>query len=209
MDSCTFPLSLEAKQAVLDKIFDYKVPLQDIPQIGECYFHYYQKSIESCGYYGRSESRRDIWHIVGLLKRPDATRVSVETTLREQLLGEEHEDSAEIIHDSINLAVQLLLMIPIGAFTTLGGVITVSGETNLYWKQGTITELVSTEISSQTQMKEHIRLDKPFNARNLKRIAGIEIRWTTNLADHLRMRDDDTAVEIFHCASFLRFHKKW
>jgi hypothetical protein len=61
----------------------------------------------------------------------------------------------------------------------------------------------------QKNMSESVKLEKIFNARNLEHIAGIKVRWTSNLADHLRMRDDDTAVELFHYASFLRFHQTW
>ncbi|KAF8854411.1 hypothetical protein BDZ45DRAFT_597067 [Acephala macrosclerotiorum] len=57
-------------------------------------------------------------------------------------------------------------------------------------------------------MTEQVKLEKIFNARNLEQIGGIKIRWTSNLADHLRMRDDDTAVELFHYVSFLRCHQK-
>lgn len=100
-------------------------------------------------------------------------------------------------------------MIPIGPFLITGGRITVSGETYLPWKEGTITEFVSGVFSPQTCVKERVKFEKGFNARNVKLIAGIEIRWTSNFADHLRMRDDDTAVEIFPYASFLRFHQNW
>jgi hypothetical protein len=100
-------------------------------------------------------------------------------------------------------------MIPIGPFLATSGGITVSDETYVLWKEGTMTEFVSGTFSPQILVKERVKLEKGFNLRNLKRIAGIEIRWTSNLADHLRMREDDTAVEIFHYASFLRFHQNW
>jgi hypothetical protein len=85
----------------------------------------------------------------------------------------------------------------------------VSGETRFDWKAGNIKALVESHFTPQTSMKESVKLEKIFNARNLEHIAGLEIRWINNLADHLRMRDDDTAVEIFHHASFLRFHHNW
>ncbi|KAF2178669.1 hypothetical protein K469DRAFT_731671 [Zopfia rhizophila CBS 207.26] len=44
-----------------------------------------------------------------------------------------------------------------------------------------------------------------FTASNLERIAGIQIKLTDNLADHLRMIDkEDKFVAIFHHASFLK-----
>jgi hypothetical protein len=50
---------------------------------------------------------------------------------------------------------------------------------------------------------DSIKLEKSFNALNVQRIGGIKIWWTNNLADHLRMMDDDKAVFVFHHASFL------
>jgi hypothetical protein len=209
MDSRNFYLSREAKQAILNTFFDYEVTCQQAHELGESYFHYYQDSMKSCGLDGSSLCHQMILNLVDLLKRPDTTRASIETHLKKQFSDEEVDDNVDSLRDSLNLAVRLLLMITIGPFLATGGGIRVSGETYLSWKEGTITELVRTGISPQTSMKEHVRLEKGFNARNLKRIAGIEIRWTSNLADHLRMRDDDTAVEIYHYASFLRFHRDW
>lgn len=37
----------------------------------------------------------------------------------------------------------------------------------------------------------------------MERIADITIYWTDNLADHLRMVEDDRVVAIFHYATFL------
>jgi serine/threonine protein kinase len=85
-----------------------------------------------------------------------------------------------------------------------------SYEERISWSDGTFKDLVTTQMVPQTVLRENIKLEKTFNARNLERIAGIEIRWTGNLADHLKMRDDDTAVEIFHCASSLKYyHNRW
>ncbi len=51
---------------------------------------------------------------------------------------------------------------------------------------------------------ENVKLEKIFSALNLGRIAGMEIQFTNNLADHLRvMSEDDKKVAIFHNASFL------
>jgi hypothetical protein len=204
MDS--FQLSPEAKRAIFENSFNYKVTSQQAETIGRTYFYYYQDSMKSCGLDGSSSCHQKIASVVALLKRPDTTRATLEMFVKKQL-SSNSDDSVEILYDSINLAVRLLLMIPIGPF--LGSGITLRNETYLSWREGTITELVSTTFSPQTQIQERVKLEKVFNARNLKRIAGMEIRWTSNLADHLRMRDEDTAVELFHCASFLKFHQDW
>ena len=46
------------------------------------------------------------------------------------------------------------------------------------------------------------------NQANLEKIAGIQVRWTSNLADHLALRDDDKKVMLFHQASFLELSKE-
>lgn len=48
-----------------------------------------------------------------------------------------------------------------------------------------------------------LKLGREFNVSSMVRIAGFNIELTTNLADHLRLRDADRTVMIFHHASFL------
>ncbi|PKK51253.1 hypothetical protein CI102_2773 [Trichoderma harzianum] len=83
-----------------------------------------------------------------------------------------------------------------------------SGLTAVPWKSGSLNNALATYFCPQkTLQADRPKLGKVFTARNLNRIAGIEIRWTTNLADHLRLVDDDQVVFIFHCASFLQLQK--
>ena len=51
-----------------------------------------------------------------------------------------------------------------------------------------------------------VKLPQSFTAMHLEKIAGIEIRWTSNLADHLLLRDDDTKLLLFHQVSILELH---
>ena len=100
---------------------------------------------------------------------------------------------------SINLAARLLLMIEFGNLSYA-----FSGGKQLVWNHGTLKEFVQEYFcASPTLGHDRIKLEKMFNARNLGRVAGIEIKWTNNLADHLRMMEDDKRVAIFHHASFL------
>lgn len=49
---------------------------------------------------------------------------------------------------------------------------------------------------------------KKFNARQLSRVAGFEIIWTSNLLDHLLVQDEDEKVKvhIFHHVKVLENH---
>ncbi len=75
----------------------------------------------------------------------------------------------------------------------------------LAWEQGpTLREFVINAFPRQGAFaNERVKLDKFFTAKNLSRLAGIKIYWTNNLADHLRILDEDSEVAIFHHALFL------
>ena len=110
-----------------------------------------------------------------------------------------------MLDNSIDLAVRLWLMIPIGGFSHA----VVPGQTVLPWTVGSISDVLTKNFDENPLLDTPVKLGKVFNAMNIERIAGIRIIWTDNLADHLRMRDDDTGVCIFHYASFLRYHQSW
>jgi hypothetical protein len=208
MDSRNFPLSPQDRRILISKIFAN--PGSDFELIGtsQSYFSYYQRMIETCDN-SLTNSHEQIANLIAILKDPVRSRESIQNTLQTKLHKEEGDEGEESVEKSINLGVRLLLMVPTGDFATLGRSITLSGETKLSWNGGTIRDLVCKEFTPQHSMKESIKLERIFNATNLEHIAGIDVRWTSNLADHLRMRDDDKAVEIFHYATFLRLHTKW
>jgi hypothetical protein len=78
-----------------------------------------------------TKTHNDIIELVRLLKEPEATRDSVGDILRERLTEEEAEEADDILEDSINLAVRLLLMVSTGGFLFAGRSLTVSGETKI------------------------------------------------------------------------------
>ena len=57
------------------------------------------------------------------------------------------------------------------------------------------------------QSTESITLPKVFTAANIEMIAGIKVQWSSNLADHLVLKDDDSKVTIFYHASFLELSR--
>ena len=145
--------------------------------------------------------------VVKHLKTGHLTRQAIEDVLVKCLQDDELENKDGILEESLNLAVSLLLMVPIQC--TLSGT-SITGKSKLKWERNaTLQHLVKDRFARQSVLEETVKLEKLFNARNLERIAGIEVLWTSNLADHLRMRNDDKAVEIFHYASFLKLHQSW
>ncbi|RFU24413.1 hypothetical protein B7463_g11924, partial [Scytalidium lignicola] len=100
----------------------------------------------------------------------------------------------------IDLGVRLALMLDVGKLRNA-----YSGRERLIWRDGTLKEYVQ-DVFPDTAVLDHsgIKLSTLFTARNLNRVTGFRVELTTNLGDHLRWREGDKTVSIFHHASFLQ-----
>ena len=108
------------------------------------------------------------------------------------------------LNASLTLAARLWLSISIDSlphFFTPGYVIRWDSDQYL-------SDAVGKEFSSKSQSTETVKLPKVFTAANLEKIAGIQVQWTSNLADHLALKDDDKKVMFFHQASFLELSRE-
>jgi hypothetical protein len=70
------------------------------------------------------------------------------------------------------------------------------------WREKASNHLV--QRIPQISPRWNIRLEKSFNAESLQRIAGIKIRWTDVLADHLLLNEDDNTLHLFRAAPLLK-----
>ncbi|KAK3934495.1 hypothetical protein QBC46DRAFT_427126 [Diplogelasinospora grovesii] len=153
----------------------------------------------------------DIVRIAQLLQQPlsrDQVREAMANFLATPYSSESDSESItpEKGHDmAINLVARLMLMMRIGNVEHE----CIGGRQLLEWEGGgSLQKFVHQHFSKPARRShERIRLEKQFNALNLHRIAGIEIRWTDNLADHLLMMNDDKTVAIFRHASFLELQR--
>jgi hypothetical protein len=115
-----------------------------------------------------------------------------------------HANEDEMLENSINLAASLVLMMSFCGYSY-----GFSGRSQLRWDQDSLRSFVLSYFEPGSDLtKQNVKLDKIFIARNLSRIVGLEIIWTDNLVDHLRMTDDDRRVHIFHHASFLEVQRR-
>jgi hypothetical protein len=74
----------------------------------------------------------------------------------------------------------------------------------------TLSDLVADEFNGMKELVVPVRLESIFIALNLELIGDIQIVWTDNLADHLRMSEEDTKVAIYGHAQFLKMNRdKW
>lgn len=131
------------------------------------------------------------------------SKAEIKDNIRTKLTSQ-HRNEEEILENSVNLVSSLLLMIHCGTFSY-----GFSGRTELQWVQGSLRQHVARYFAEPPVLgHERVKLEKNFTGPNLSWIAGLEIVWTDNLIDHLRMSDDDTKVHIFHHATFLECQRQ-
>jgi hypothetical protein len=121
-----------------------------------------------------------------------------------ELFTSKSDREGEILDNSIDLAARLYLMMSIGHSNYA-----VSSGTSETWDEGNLKDFLSIYFNEpQVLSNSNIKFEKSFNAYNLGRIAGIKVKWTNNLIDHLRMINaDDKTIEVFHHATFLKHVK--
>jgi hypothetical protein len=211
LDGSLYDLDIptEAKRSIVNNLWDQSYESHDFAQIAsrtDSYFCYYQTQCELVrhGNDCSARSHLDIIKMVQLLQAQTATREDIKSSLRSKLPKPEADDVEDVLNNSVDLALRLWLMVNVGGFRR----ILMPGR-SLHWTDGYLRNFLISKFSLQKVLKEHVKLEKLFTAYNLARIAGIEIVWTSNLADHLRMQDDDTRVAIFHHAFFLENRQRW
>lgn len=168
----------------------------------QSFWTYYNKecarALHNGGRYVALRSHRDVVDCIRKLKS-GMLRHDIKEELREKLTAL-HDNEDEMLDNSIDLAASLLLMISFCSFAY-----GFSGRSHLRWSHGSLESFVSAyfDPGAAQLAKENVKMEKIFTARNLCRIAGLDIVWTDNLVDHLRLTDDDRRVHVFHHASFL------
>lgn len=115
-------------------------------------------------------------------------------------------DPSSDIESSIDLAAQLLFMLDFSASPQNA----ISGTEKVIWTHDTVKSAIDKHFSYKPEPTEAcVYLDQGFTGYNIEQIAGVEIFWTDNLADHLRLIEEDTTkVAIFHHVTFLECQEK-
>ncbi|KAH7310192.1 hypothetical protein BKA65DRAFT_414092 [Rhexocercosporidium sp. MPI-PUGE-AT-0058] len=108
------------------------------------------------------------------------------------------------ISNAIDMTVSLWLMVHVGIVQR-----GVTGQTALLWREGCLKDCVAAHFQYQRVLTDRVKFERVFNARNIDRIAGVSIRWTPNLVDHLKFIEDGKkpVLHVFHHAAFLNYHQ--
>ncbi|KAK5636367.1 hypothetical protein RRF57_012079 [Xylaria bambusicola] len=169
-------------------------------------WNYYLKtsilSLHDGGRHVAVRTHRDVVDVAYMLKA-GATRWEAKEALRTKL-KKAHANEDELLENTIDLVASLVVMCDCG-ISSHG----FSGSTEIEWKHGSLGDFLAKHFGGRPILApEKIKFEQTFKARNFDRITGLEIIWTDNLVDHLRLTDDDTKVHIFHHASFLE-SQRW
>lgn len=199
------PLPLATRCAIFNKIWFLNRTVAEYclsEDENSAYFRYYEAQCSGLtrgrGLL-RDQSQEFLLKIIGYLQDSTKEYHSIVDSLR--LEHPSFDD--KLIYPSIFVAARVWSMIHIGedeqAITP--------GQTPIVWRDGILKQRVEDCFGRDSPTTEVVKLPKIFNALNLDKMGGIQIVWTSNLAEHLLMMDDDTKVIVFHHASFLRRHR--
>lgn len=167
------------------------------------YAHQCSLALLNGGHHVFARRHQDLTQIVGMFK-DRLNRQGIFDNLQARLRVANAKSDDDTINGTIDLAARVFTMMNVGELPHA-----TTGSSILNWPDGSIRNFLERYFSEpQVLLDEPIKLKKLFNARNLERIGGIQIKWTSNLAEHLCMVDDDEKVAVFHHAAFLRLHRE-
>lgn len=203
------PIDAATRSQIINELWPRKpsVQLQADELDWEAYFTYYS---EQCRLLRRATATThndvvDITRKLVQLSDKAAVKQALKSCHQTPRVKEDQEQDP-LMENSLLLGARLFVMMDIGtpqfAF---------SGRPRLEWNDGSLQSFVHGYFNEPPAMShENVKLEPIFTAANLERVAGIQVEWTSNLADHLRMTEEENTktVAIFHHASFLRWHQR-
>lgn len=204
----TAPLPLSARKDIINRIFQLALSISDLESRYDgfnAYFDWYEEQCEAAASQVSVRTHGELLELLKLVQSAsrDAQRSKIadQVCIASRVTG---TASDQIVDASIALAVTIWLSISIDSLQHF-----VRPGRCCVWSNGQcLHDAVNSAFSPQAQTSETVKLPKTFTAANLERIAGIKVQWTSNLADHLLLRDDGTKVMLYHQVSFLEMHQK-
>ena len=205
--------SLSLRHYFLFNVFDlqpfevHMATIQATDNAYETFFTRYSLLCKLAANKDREVEKITHWHlveIITLLKRHDSTRGEVVVTVMQDPVVAHSQSLARTL---VDLAAGLWLMLSISMYPG-----DVSYDEPVIWRDyeilGNSQGLVPKTFSDHCNSTDLVKLPQTFTAAHLEQIGGIKVIWTSNFADHLLLKDDDTKLMLFHQASVLQLHKK-
>jgi hypothetical protein len=204
------PLTLQTRRDILQHMWPTSSPngAADHDLDWEPYFHYYENQCEDAlheqGKHVLVRTHQDIIDIASKIGQ-DQCRETIRDELKALFITDELlPDQDEILDNSIYLVARICSMVNVGTYMPIW-----AQGTRLLWDIPSLKDFLQTCFTTTQEVTDgNDCFGKVFTALNMQRRADMKICWTNNLADHLRVvNDDDKLVAIFHHASFLKYQK--
>lgn len=195
------PVPQHSRQAIIRRIFNVELTNDNIGSIDRlgAFFDWYEEQCEAAAGQVSVHTHEEVLDIIALLQAKDLSRSDISTRLQY------HDcklSDVGAINASIDLAARLWLTLSIGSLQR-----SLTPGSTIDWNHGKLADTLIDLLSPNFKLSDSVKFPKAFNAANLEKIAGIEVVWTSNLADHLCLKEDDTKVMLYHQASFLELHE--
>ncbi|MCJ1273765.1 hypothetical protein MMC21_001558 [Puttea exsequens] len=222
LESCTLAQPLQMsylRNAFLCAVFDVRLSVVAMEAIDSGYQSFFDRYALLCSL--AAAKNREIeyithWEltdIIRLMKEDSHTRIQIVTcvtTLWYSLNSEAYDkpsreayEKPDMMATLFDLAASLCLMMSIGMFPG-----DISYDDPVFWGiSQSRSEFLEQVFSQKYESEEKVKLPQSFTAAHLEQIGGIEVIWTSNLADHLLLKDDDTKLMLFHQVSALSLYK--
>jgi hypothetical protein len=214
VDAVDNPLTLDQERELIQNIWprlqNSPLPNEDVKG-WRAYFQHYvaeiKSAIESDG--GANTTVRTHQDIVAICRDLDKgiSKQEIKQKLfRLDTKGRSDAEKEKMAEGSVNLVVRLLFMIDIGHIAGNH----IPSHPYVQWTDDKLN--IGTVLEAHFQKSKEdagkIKFDSKFSAYNLERLAGIKIVWTNNIADHLRLVEDDSKLCVFHHTTFLKWQDR-
>jgi hypothetical protein len=196
----------ESRRVIVYEMFNLKDSQTDLkplyPGINVYFNDWWDVHYQQCQRQVSITSQGELLEIMAYLRDPLATRSSIRKALHASNPNHNRADDAKV-DGSIVLAARLFLTLSIGDINFSSP----PGE-HVPWTETTIPIALGVAFPRTSCFTgDFDRIPKVFTAANLDIIAGIRVCWTSNLADHLLMKEDESSVMMFHNVAFLKLHQ--
>ena len=201
-------LSLSTRKAIINTIFHLDLTDQEFRSRDDGYTAWFDDWFEEqCQASAGQVSARTHNDLLQIIAKIQSANQNADRSALTLALSSTSPCTTDAIDASVTLAARIWLSLSIDSLNH-----SVTPGQLIPWNKGQcLSDAIHTTFSPQAQTRERVKLPKVFTAANLEKIAGIQVQWTSNLADHLSLKDDDTKVMLYHQASFLELHResKW
>lgn len=175
----------------------------------EAYFFYYTSECKTAlSHYGEHATVRTHQDVIDIARKLQDG--SAKGDIKQAIIFHEQQDAEvkkRMMEGSVRLVVRLISMIDVGSIPSHR----IRSHAPLPWQddQQNLRAALIDHFKAGTSAPKTSQFDRYFSAFNIRRFAGLEIQWTDNLADHLRLVDYDTKLCIFYHITFLRGQERY